>query len=122
MDGTSRVRQFRLVHRCPAFRDRSRPVPNFRRCRPQNEDVPDRIARALQKGLQSRALPGTVAFMPQTDLVRKTLQFVFKVENPSPLTCLVALDGVSPAPLADLLPLRRSCSGSRTHGFTSAAW
>lgn len=77
-------------------------LPSFDGRVPQNEDVPDHITRALQAILDSRKIPGSVGFMPQTAVGSDSLQFIFKVADPSPRICKVGFEGVSPGPLREL--------------------
>jgi outer membrane protein assembly factor BamA len=76
--------------------------PSFEGTVPQNEHVPDRIVRVLQGQLKAKGLPGTVAFMPQTELKTNALQFLFKVVDPAPVTCNVSLSGVSADPQTEM--------------------
>jgi outer membrane protein assembly factor BamA len=77
-------------------------LPSFDGRVPQNEDIPVHISRALQKLMESRKIAGSVSFLPQTVLGSNSLQFIFKVDNPSPRICAVAFEGVSSAPLREL--------------------
>jgi outer membrane protein assembly factor BamA len=78
-------------------------VPSFDGTAPRSEGIPDLIGRSLQKLLEGRQLPGRVQFMPQTDLGRDTLQYVFAVKEPAPRVCAVRVAGASAIPEQELV-------------------
>ncbi|MBK9242220.1 MAG: hypothetical protein IPL75_18670 [Acidobacteria bacterium] len=74
-----------------------RDMPTFDGTVPGNDGARITLAKALQKSVASRGLPGAVEVVPFLNLKTKAQQYVAKVTNPSPRVCAVRTTGTSPA-------------------------